>query len=57
MTSLKSEIVVNIRGGNPLRIPVLVNTIIPELFIEDQLHLKPAGYVIWTKVLTPYLKP
>jgi hypothetical protein len=29
----------------------------PELFIEDQLHLKPAGYVIWTKVLTPYLKP
>jgi lysophospholipase L1-like esterase len=29
----------------------------PELFIKDQLHLKPAGYVIWTKVLTPYLKP
>ena len=29
----------------------------PELFIEDQLHMKPAGYVIWTKVLAPYLKP
>ena len=29
----------------------------PELFIEDQLHMKPAGYAIWTKVLAPYLKP
>jgi len=29
----------------------------PELFIADQLHLKPDGYVIWTKVLAPYLKP
>lgn len=29
----------------------------PELFVEDQLHLKPAGYAIWTKVLTPHLKP
>ncbi len=29
----------------------------PELFHEDQLHLLPAGYVIWTKVLAPYLQP
>ena len=29
----------------------------PELFVEDQLHMKPAGYAIWTKVLAPYLKP
>ena len=29
----------------------------PELFLEDQLHMKPAGYAIWTKVLAPYLKP
>jgi lysophospholipase L1-like esterase len=29
----------------------------PELFRDDQLHLKPAGYAIWTKVLAPYLKP
>jgi lysophospholipase L1-like esterase len=29
----------------------------PELFREDQLHLLPAGYAIWTKVLAPYLKP
>jgi lysophospholipase L1-like esterase len=29
----------------------------PELFVADQLHLKPEGYVIWTKVLAPYLKP
>jgi lysophospholipase L1-like esterase len=29
----------------------------PELFRDDQLHLKPAGYAIWTKVLTPYLQP
>lgn len=36
MTSLKTEIVVNIRGGKPLRIPVLVNTIIPEIFIEEK---------------------
>ncbi len=28
----------------------------PELFRDDQLHLKPAGYAIWTKVLAPYLK-
>ncbi len=29
----------------------------PELFREDQLHLNPAGYVIWTSVLAPYLQP
>lgn len=29
----------------------------PELFQDDQLHLKPAGYAIWTRVLTPYLQP
>lgn len=29
----------------------------PELFREDQLHLLPAGYAIWTRVLAPYLKP
>ena len=29
----------------------------PELFIADQLHMQPAGYAIWTRVLAPYLKP
>jgi len=29
----------------------------PELFREDQLHLLPSGYAIWTRVLAPYLKP
>jgi lysophospholipase L1-like esterase len=29
----------------------------PELFRDDQLHMKPAGYAIWTKILAPYLKP
>ena len=29
----------------------------PELYREDQLHMLPAGYAIWTKVLAPYLKP
>lgn len=29
----------------------------PELFREDQLHMNPAGYAIWTKVLAPHLKP
>jgi hypothetical protein len=28
----------------------------PELFRADQLHLKAAGYAIWTKVLAPYFK-
>jgi lysophospholipase L1-like esterase len=29
----------------------------PGLFREDQLHLNPAGYAIWTRVLASYLKP
>lgn len=29
----------------------------PELFVEDRLHLSPAGYAIWTKTLAPHLKP
>lgn len=28
-----------------------------ELFREDRLHMLPAGYAIWTKVLAPYLQP
>ena len=27
----------------------------PELFQSDMLHMKPAGYAIWTEVITPYL--
>ncbi len=27
----------------------------PELFVGDQLHMKPAGYAIWTKAVAPYL--
>ncbi len=27
----------------------------PELYVADQLHLKPAGYAIWVKALTPVL--
>jgi len=26
-----------------------------ELFLEDMLHMKPAGYAIWKKALQPYL--
>ena len=29
----------------------------PELFRDDRLHLKPAGYAIWVKLLTPLLAP
>ena len=29
----------------------------PEIFRDDQLHMKPAGYAIWVKVLTPLLTP
>jgi GDSL-like Lipase/Acylhydrolase family len=29
----------------------------PELFAEDQLHLKPTAYAIWAQVLTPFLRP
>lgn len=28
----------------------------PELFQNDMLHMKPAGYDIWIKEITPYLK-
>lgn len=28
----------------------------PELFVEDMLHMKPEGYAIWIKEITPYLK-
>lgn len=27
----------------------------PEIFLQDQLHLNPDGYAIWTKVLAPHL--
>lgn len=27
-----------------------------DLFLEDMLHMKPAGYQIWKKVMEPYLK-
>lgn len=27
----------------------------PELFVEDMLHMKPAGYAIWEKAVRPYL--
>jgi lysophospholipase L1-like esterase len=26
-----------------------------ELFIADRLHMNPKGYLIWSKVITPYL--
>lgn len=29
----------------------------PELFESDQLHMKPGTYALWTKILTPLLKP
>ena len=29
----------------------------PELFRPDRLHLLPAGYAVWTKILAPYLQP
>ncbi len=29
----------------------------PELYREDQLHMKPAGYAIWIRLLAPLLKP
>jgi lysophospholipase L1-like esterase len=28
----------------------------PELFVEDGLHMTPAGYTIWTAVIAPHLK-
>ena len=32
-------------GGHPKK----------EIFLDDQLHMKPAGYQIWQKVIQPYL--
>lgn len=29
----------------------------PELYVSDMLHMKPAGYAIWTPLLAPLLKP
>ena len=29
----------------------------PELFRPDRLHMKPAGYAIWVRLLTPLLQP
>jgi len=29
---------------------------IPKYFVEDGLHMSPAGYEIWKELLTPYLK-
>ena len=29
----------------------------PELFREDRLHMLPAGYAIWTRLLAPLLQP
>jgi lysophospholipase L1-like esterase len=29
---------------------------IPELFVEDNLHMNKKGYVIWQKTIEPYLK-
>ncbi|MNH45021.1 hypothetical protein D3C86_1527830 [compost metagenome] len=31
------------------------NALRPELFLEDMLHMNPAGYAIWIKAITPYL--
>lgn len=28
----------------------------PELFVEDMLHMNPAGYAIWTPVVAPLIK-
>lgn len=28
----------------------------PELFVKDGLHMTPAGYAIWTKVVTPVIR-
>jgi lysophospholipase L1-like esterase len=28
----------------------------PEHFLSDSLHMTPAGYAVWTRVLKPYLK-
>jgi lysophospholipase L1-like esterase len=28
-----------------------------ELYVGDRLHMKPEGYAIWKKIITPYLRP
>jgi hypothetical protein len=28
----------------------------PELFVEDGLHMTPAGYAIWNRLVRPYLQ-
>jgi lysophospholipase L1-like esterase len=28
---------------------------IPELFVRDGIHMTPAGYEIWTRIVTPVL--
>lgn len=33
----KTDVVVNIRGGKPLRIPVTANAIVPEVFIDEKM--------------------
>ncbi|MGB6223694.1 GDSL-type esterase/lipase family protein [Haloferula sp.] len=30
---------------------------IPELYVDDQLHMSDAGYAIWKEILTPHLPP
>ncbi|HAY3561861.1 G-D-S-L family lipolytic protein [Elizabethkingia meningoseptica] len=27
-----------------------------DIFLDDMLHMKPSGYIIWAKVIAPYLK-
>jgi lysophospholipase L1-like esterase len=29
---------------------------VPELYVEDKLHMSPKGYLIWKKKIYPYLK-
>lgn len=29
----------------------------PELYLKDMLHMKPAGYEIWTRAVAPVIKP
>jgi lysophospholipase L1-like esterase len=31
------------------------SSIIPDIFVEDQLHMNAKGYAIWQKVIAPYL--
>ena len=29
---------------------------IPDLFVEDGIHMTPKGYEIWTRLIEPYLR-